>query len=241
MIIADWLRRNTSPNLGAYFFMKAFILGRKGETIQQFTESGDRIPVSYIYTSPCYIVSLKTNETTGRWTFKLGTGLAKHINKPQQGELKKAGIQTPLRFLREVTMSGEKEMLVEKDGAKGVKLADVELFSGSEIKANTMFKKDDLVTVQGISKGKGFQGVVKRHKFAGGPRTHGQSDRERAPGSIGQTTTPGRVYKGKRMAGRMGNQQTSIKGLRVIEATEDKLTIKGVIPGAQGSFLVITA
>lgn len=100
----------------------------------------------------------------------------------------------------------------------------------------------DKVKVTGTSKGKGFAGVVKRWKFAGGPRTHGQSDRERAPGSIGQTTTPGRVYKGKKMAGRMGGQRVTIKGLKVIEVKPEEklLVVKGLVPGNKGGLLVIS-
>lgn len=100
----------------------------------------------------------------------------------------------------------------------------------------------DKVKITGISKGKGFAGVVKRWKFAGGPRTHGQSDRERAPGSIGQTTTPGRVYKGKKMAGRMGGKKVTIKGLKVVEIKPEEklLVVKGLIPGNKGSFVRVS-
>ena len=102
------------------------------------------------------------------------------------------------------------------------------------------FLVGDVVRVTGISKGKGFGGVVKRHGFAGGPRTHGQSDRERAPGSIGQTTTPGRVYRGKKMAGRMGGETVTSKGLRVLEISEKEISIIGAIPGHRGSVVTIT-
>jgi large subunit ribosomal protein L3 len=101
------------------------------------------------------------------------------------------------------------------------------------------FNIGDKVDISGTSKGKGFQGVVKRHHFAGGPRTHGQSDRERAPGSIGQTTTPGRVYKGKRMAGRMGSKRVTIKNLEVIKVDKNGLIVKGLVPGAIDSLLEI--
>lgn len=100
-------------------------------------------------------------------------------------------------------------------------------------------KPGDVVQVRGISKGKGFAGVVKRHHFRGGPRTHGQSDRERAPGSIGQTTTPGRVYKGKRMAGRMGHKHVTIKNLRVVSVAHETVTVKGLVPGARKSQVMI--
>lgn len=108
-----------------------------------------------------------------------------------------------------------------------------EVVNEAENSTDGALKAGDLVDVIGISKGKGFAGVVKRHHFKGGPRTHGQSDRERAPGSIGQTTTPGRVYKGKRMAGHMGHSRTTIKNLQVVDVEENKntLLIKGLVPG----------
>lgn len=218
--------------------MKAFILGQKGTSEQLFTEAGVRIPVTHIKTSPCFLIDVKRGQND-MFTIKLGTGLMKSINKPQQGELNKAGIKAPLNFLKEIKMMAEAESIVEKEGVTGLKVLENELFKGSEIKPSMVFQKDDVVTVTGISKGKGFQGVVKRHKFAGGPRTHGQSDRERAPGSIGQTTTPGRVYKGKRMAGRMGSDQTTVKGLTVVNVTDDTITVKGLVPGAIGTYLVI--
>ncbi|KKU80416.1 MAG: 50S ribosomal protein L3, partial [Candidatus Amesbacteria bacterium GW2011_GWA2_47_70] len=102
------------------------------------------------------------------------------------------------------------------------------------------FLVGDVVKVRGVSKGKGFAGVVKRHGFAGGPRTHGQSDRERAPGSIGQTTTPGRVYRGKRMAGRMGGETVTTKGLKVLDINEKEIAIIGAIPGHRGTLVRIT-
>lgn len=125
------------------------------------------------------------------------------------------------RFLREVAIGKEMPKL------------------GTIISIQDVFRPGDLIKVVGVSKGKGFAGVVKRWGFAGGPRTHGQSDRERAPGSIGQTTTPGRVYKGKHMAGRMGNRQTTIKNLEIIDILGDKLIIKGLVPGGKNNLLMI--
>lgn len=114
-----------------------------------------------------------------------------------------------------------------------------EIKKGEEIKAEEIFKPGDKVKITGWSKGKGFMGVVKRWHFKGGPRTHGQSDRERAPGSIGQTTTPGRVYKGKRMAGRTGGARMTISGLNVVALNDNILEIKGLVPGSQKGFLII--
>lgn len=119
--------------------------------------------------------------------------------------------------------------------------AESEFKVGDEIKASDFLNPGDIIEVTGVSKGKGFAGVVKRHHFKGGPRTHGQSDRERAPGSVGQTTTPGRVYKGKRMAGRMGGEQTTIKNLHIISISPEsgQIEISGQVPGKPGSLLSI--
>lgn len=118
-------------------------------------------------------------------------------------------------------------------------LQDTLIKIGDKIAAKQVFKAGDVIDVIGISKGKGFAGVVKRHHFKGGPRTHGQSDRERAPGSIGQTTTPGRVYKGKRMAGRMGHERVTLKNLRIVEVLDDLLLVKGLIPGSRHTLIMV--
>jgi len=219
--------------------MNAFILGKKGTTRQVFDEKGIRIPVTSIDTSPCYVAGIRRFEVDGYWAVLLGYGKMKTASKTREGALKKAGIETPLRFLREIRFKKSEPVLIEKDGAYGIKIGEVELYPGTELKPTTLFQKDQMVNVQGVSKGKGFQGVVKRHGFAGGPRTHGQSDRERAPGSIGQSTTPGRVYKGKRMAGRMGNDTITIKNLRVVEANETQIMIKGLVPGPKGTLITV--
>ena len=226
--------------------MKAqFILGTKGISRQTFTESGVRIPVTEITVSPCHLVGIRSMDTDGYWAVQLGFGTTKNGKKSQEGLLKKAGIKTPLNFFREVRLdnlmkTGMEVSLIEKDKKKGIKIGETEMFVGDAVQPATMFAKDDLIQVTGVSKGKGFQGVVRRHGFHGGPRTHGQSDRERAPGSIGQGTTPGRVYKGKRMAGRMGSETATIKNLRIVEAGEQKLVIQGLVPGAKGTLLTIS-
>ncbi|MCL4363675.1 50S ribosomal protein L3, partial [Patescibacteria group bacterium] len=118
---------------------------------------------------------------------------------------------------------------------------ETKIFVGEQIKPTIFFKKGDKVTVSGISKGKGFQGAVKRHHFKGGPRTHGQSHGERAPGSIGMTTTPGRVFRGKRMAGRMGNDRVTVKGLEVVDVIDGGIVVKGLVPGHNGNLLEVRA
>jgi large subunit ribosomal protein L3 len=148
----------------------------------------------------------------------------RRLTQPQRGHLRKNNLP-PLRYLREIRMSeGEIEEYEE----------------GQKISIG-IFETGEIVDVVGVSKGRGFAGVMKRHGFRGGPKTHGQSDRHRAPGSIGQTTTPGRVYKGKRMAGRMGNQRVSAQSLQVVlvDPQRNLLAVKGGVPGARNGLLLI--
>ncbi len=221
--------------------MAGFILGQKLEQSQIFNENGLRFPVTFIKTSPCYLIDIKTAKKDGYFAVKLGFGNAKNIKKPVREELTKAGINTPLRFLKEIRLENFlKDIQVAEENGKPVLIfKDRKFFIGDNILPKFFFKKGDLVKVTGVSKGKGFQGVVGRYHFSGGPRTHGQSDRERAPGSIGQTTTPGRVYKGKRMAGRTGGRKVTIADLEIIEIKEEGLLVKGLVPGPIKGFLEI--
>ncbi len=233
-----------SPNLGLFLLlntMPAFILGEKREQSQVYTESGNRIPTTFIRTSSCHVVNIKSKPTYNHFAIQMGFGAVKNIKKSKQGILKKAGITAPLRFLKEFRLEtfGDGVKYIEEENKKGVQIKDVKLFVGSAIDPTILFKKGDKVTVSGTTKGKGFQGVVRRHSFKGGPKTHGQSDRERAPGSIGQTTTPGRIFKGKRMAGRMGNIRVTIKNVEVVDVTNEGITVKGAVPGAKAGLLEI--
>ncbi|KKQ92061.1 MAG: 50S ribosomal protein L3 [Candidatus Woesebacteria bacterium GW2011_GWB1_39_10] len=206
------------------------ILGSKGINSQTFIE-GFRIPVTKVIAGPCVVTQIKKTDKDGYWAVQLGfsTKRSKNTSKPLQGHLKKSKneeLKTNSfpRYLREVRTDKEPEYKV-----------------GDTINASDIFHPGDIVSVMGISKGKGFAGVVKRHGFHGGPRTHGQSDRERAPGSIGQTTTPGRVYRGKKMAGRMGGEQVTVENLHIIAINVDtnELEISGQIPGTVGSLVTI--
>jgi len=202
------------------------ILGSKGKNSQAFLE-GFRIPVTKVTAGPCVVTQIKKMDKDGYWAIQIGFGTrrSKVTSKPLQGHLKETSKETKFpRYLREVRVDKEPEFKV-----------------GDQIKVSDIFNPGDVVAVTGISKGKGFAGVVKRHHFRGGPRTHGQSDRERAPGSIGQTTTPGRVYKGKRMAGRMGTEQVTIKNLHIVSVNPEtsEIEISGQIPGHPGTFLTI--
>lgn len=204
-------------------YMVSALLGMKIGQSQMFTDEGRRIPVTTITCGPCYITDIE--QTPDRKSIQLGFGTMKHLSKAEMGHIKKAGLEQKLRFLRNVPVAEVNE--TDK--------------LGTEITVSDVFSAGDRVRVQGISKGKGFAGVVKRHGFKGGPRTHGQSDRERAPGSIGQTTTPGRVYRGKRMAGRMGSDTVTVRGLKVVAVDTEKnvLTIKGLVPGGRNGLLLI--
>ncbi len=222
------------------------IIGTKLEQSYLFNKEGKRIAVTRILTGPCRVINIKTAEKDGYNALQLGLGIrrAKTLSKPELGNLKMAGLDThPPRFLKEIRIETDLKQVntdtavSNNSSSEGGNLPK----PGDEIKVADVFKLDETVQVTGISKGKGFQGGVKRHHFKGGPRTHGQSDRERAPGSIGQTTTPGRVYKGKRMAGRMGGDKITVKNLKVVGIDSEKniLTVSGLVPGGRNSLLII--
>lgn len=228
-----------SPNLGLFYlinflFMIGFILGQKDRQTQAYNAASIRVPLTYIKTSPCYLIAIQKPEKQRYFAIKLGFGLANQIKKSVFGEVKKAGIKTPLHFFKEFRLEKNPSIkTIEENGKNGVSIGDKKILIGDLIDTSVFFQPGDKVQVSSIAKGKGFQGVVTRHHFKGGPHTHGQSDRERAPGSIGQTTTPGRVYKGKRMAGRMGGQRVTIKNLTIHEVTKDSIAVVGLIPGSK--------
>ncbi len=198
------------------------IIGQKVSQTQKFLEDGRRIPVTAVnITGGNIVVQSKTKDKEGYDAIQVGFGNKKNGNKPLVGHVKGASLTKAPLFLREVEIEGELPAI------------------GAVIKASDVFKPGDIVDVIGVSKGKGYAGGVKRHNFKGGPRTHGQSDRERAPGSIGQSTTPGRVYKGKRMAGRMGHARVTVANLMVVDVTDDGVLIKGLVPGPVNNLIMI--
>jgi large subunit ribosomal protein L3 len=199
------------------------ILGKKLGVTQIFSESGLLIPVTIIEAGPCRVVQLKTRKKDGYEALQIGfdeVKKEKNIPKGQLGHFKKASLP-PYRFLREVTVEGLK-----------VKVGD-------EI-AVDIFGKGEKVSVSGISKGKGFQGVMKRHNYKGGPGSHG-SMFKRAPGSIGQSSYPSRVWKNKALPGQMGNERVTTKNLEIVEVKKEQnlLLIKGAVPGARGGYVII--
>ena len=192
------------------------ILAKKIEQSQKFLENGIRIPVTKLGVNGNVVVRLKTLEKDLYSAVQLGFEKRIKARAPKSNK-------SPYQFLKEVRMA-------DTDALPAV---------GTIIKASEIFKPGDIINVTGISKGKGYAGVVKRYHFKGGPRTHGQSDRERAPGSIGSSTTPGRVYKGKRMAGRMGQDQVTVKNLRVMFIDDNYILVKGLVPGGRNTLLMI--
>lgn len=203
------------------------LLGSKNRMGQIFIQ-GTRVPVTWVKVGPCVVTHIKNEKIDGYWAVQLGFSTKRTIKltKAEKGHLKgaiKNNKRAP-KFLREVRFEKEPEFKV-----------------GDIVKLSDLFKKGDVITVTGTSKGKGFAGVMKRWGFAGGPRTHGQSDRPRSPGSIGQGTSPGRVHKGKKMAGRMGNDRVTVKNLIIADIDEDQgmIAISGSVPGVPDSLLFI--
>lgn len=201
------------------------LIGQKLGMTRLYDKTGKRVVTTVLQAGPCYVTEIRTKEKHGYDAVQIGFGVAREkvMTKPLLGHFKRAGV-APQRILREFDCSD----------------LDTELKLGAELKAD-LFVEGDRVTVTGISKGRGFMGAVKRHHFAGGPRTHGQSDRHRAPGSLGQSSYPSRVYKGLRMAGRMGAEQVSVRNLTIIkvDSTKNLLFVKGAVPGPIKSMVVI--
>jgi len=200
------------------------LLGKKIGMTSLFDEEGKNIPCTVIEAGPCVVTQLKTEETDGYTAMQLGFGEKKEKNTPapEQGHFKKAGT-TPKKFVREF------------ESIEGKNVGDV-------VTIEDILEEGTWVSVAGTSKGKGFQGVVKRHGFAGvGGATHGQHNRLRAPGSIGASSTPSRVFKGMRMAGRMGGDRVLVENLKVMKLFPEKnlVVVKGAVPGAKGSLVEI--
>ena len=203
--------------------MNKVIIGKKIGMTQIFDEKGKVIPVTAIEAGPCVVAQVKNVETDGYEAIQLGFGEVKEskVNRPIKGHFAKSKL-TPKKHLREF----------RADSVEGVKVGD-------ELKADT-FAAGDKVDIQGISKGKGFQGVIKRHGQSRGPMGHG-SMYHRRPGSMGPTSTPGRVFKGKKLPGHMGRNTITIQNLEVVKVDLDKnvILVKGSVPGANGSILKI--
>ncbi len=214
------------------------IIGRKVGMTQIFDENGHAVPVTVIQAGPCYVTQIRTLERDGYKAVQLGydelsqkRNGSSRLNKPRQGhlhrnELVEKDINLPdLRVLREFRISNSEDISVEE---------------GSTVTVD-VFESGDVVDIVGTSKGRGFAGTIKRHNFNRQPKTHGQSDRERAPGSIGNSANPGRTFKGTRMGGRMGNERVTIQNLQVVvvDPENNLLAIKGSVPGARGGIVIV--
>ncbi len=199
------------------------LIGKKLGMTQIFDEEGRRVPVTVIEAGPCSVVQRKTTDTDGYEAVQLGFGTQKteRVAKPLVGHFKKAGLGA-MRELREVRVDAD-------DSAKAGDTLTAAIFEGV-----------NFVDVLGVTKGKGFQGVMKRHNFGGGRATHG-SHFHRTTGSIGMKEKPGRVFKGKKMAGQMGSTDVTVQNVKVIQvrATENLILVKGQVPGANGTMLVL--
>ncbi|MCX8027888.1 MAG: 50S ribosomal protein L3 [Thermodesulfovibrionales bacterium] len=200
------------------------IIGRKIGMTQVFLEKGNVVPVTIVEAGPCRIIEVKDEAKHGYCAAQVGfieCAKEKTFNKPYIGIFKKKGLPV-YKVLREIEIPNETEVK-----------------AGDYIKVD-IFEKGDKVSVSGITKGKGFQGVMKRHRFKGGPDSHG-SMFNRAPGSIGASSFPSRVWRGQRMAGHMGNERTTVKNLTVIDVLPEQnlIMIKGALPGANNSIVEI--
>ncbi len=199
------------------------LIGRKVGMTQVFDEDGSAYPVTLIEAGPCYVTQVKSLDNDGYSSVQLGflEVKPKRLTQGQLGHLKRNNLP-PLKVLREF------------------KSKNPEVAEGDQLNAD-LFEAGERVDVVGTSKGRGFAGVVKRHGFAGGPKTHGQSDRWRAPGSLGAGTTPGRVFKGKRGPGRMGNERVTSSNVRVVrvEPEHNLIAVDGSVPGPKGGLVII--
>ena len=213
------------------------LLGIKLGMTQLFDESGTVVPVTIIEAGPCFVTQIKTTESDGYNAVQVGFGETKErrLTGGQKGHLgllkskknkqrKKSANIPAVRYLREF------------------RTKDADNFEVGQALTVEQFAEGELVDVVGKTKGRGFAGVVKRHGFAGGVRTHGQSDRHRAPGSVGSTSNVGHVFKGKRMAGRMGNDRYTAQNLTIMRIDADKnlIAVKGAVPGVKGGLVLIS-
>lgn len=201
------------------------IIGKKLGMTQVFDDNGNVIPVTVIQAGPCFVTQVRTAEKDGYTAVQLGFSETKpqRLTQGKLGHLRRNNLPA-LRYLREFR----------------IKNGEVDVAEGQQLKAD-VFAKGERVDVIGTSKGRGFAGTVKRYHFHRQPKTHGQSDRERAPGSVGATTTPGRTYPGQKMAGRMGGERVTAQNLEVVvvDVERNLLAVRGSVPGANDGIVII--
>ena len=199
--------------------MSIGLIGRKLGMTSVFADDGTMVPVSVVAIQPNTVTRLRTGERDGYTAVQLGTEPAKRLTRPEAGQLKDLPQVATVREFR---------------------VASVDDYEVGQTLGVDLFEAGELVDVTGVSKGRGFAGTVKRHNFSRGPKTHG-SDNYRKPGSIGPGTTPGRVYRGLRMAGHMGSERTTVRKLHVVRADAERnlLLIRGAVPGPRGTLLLV--
>jgi len=215
------------------------ILGKKLGMTQIFNEQGELIPVTVIEAGPCYVTQLRTLEKDGYQSVQLGFEEVRKLQRLSRGRRGHLGLlKTDAKHPKRRELSGVPAVRYLREISLG---SDETYTEGQTITVDQVFQAGDYVDVTGTSKGKGFAGTMKRHGFGGGPITHGQSDRQRSPGSIGATTTPGKVHKGKRMPGHMGNVRVTTQNLQVVQVDVERnlLVVQGTVPGAKGGLLII--
>lgn len=197
------------------------LLGKKLGMTQIFDETGRVVPVTVLLVGPCVVTQIRTAERDGYEAVQIGFQESKRLNSPDRGHQRAA--RSSMKHLREMDAD------------------DLGSLEVGQVIDCSIFSEGVEVDVTGTSKGKGFQGVVKRHGFAGGPKTHGQSDRHRAPGSIGSSATPGRVFKGMRMAGQMGNERVTIQNLKVakVDPELNLVLVRGAVPGPTNGLVMV--
>ena len=200
--------------------MSIGLIGRKVGMTQVFQDDGTMVAVSVVAIEPNTVTRLRTTERDGYTAVQVGTEVSRKLSKPEMGQLKDL---PKVARIREFRVDSVDDVTV-----------------GQTFSIGDLFEAGDLVDVTGVSKGKGFAGVIKRHNFHRGPKTHG-SDHHRAPGSIGPGTTPGRVYRGLKMSGHMGDERVTIKKVRVVRTDTDRnlLLVKGSLPGARGGLILV--
>ena len=199
------------------------LIGKKINMSTSFDdEKGLAIPVTVIKLGPCKVTQVKTTNRDGYESVQIGFDEKNNLNKPQLGHQKRS--ESNFKILREVSSS------------------DVNSVEVGQSFDCSIFEVGEKVTIQGISKGKGFAGTVKRYNFKGGPKTHGQSDRHRAPGSIGAGSSPGRVWKGTKMSGHMGDEKVTQKGLKIVKIDQENnlIEVKGSVPGSNTKNVIVT-
>jgi len=226
------------------------LVGTKQGMTRVFTDAGVSEPVTVIEVTPNRVTQIKTTETDGYNAIQVasGTRKASRVNKPSAGHLSKAGVEAgnALTEFRFVEGQNTISVTTQPDAAEGEEAPEPvteqrEISLGDEITVN-LFDDGQAVDVAGVSKGKGFQGVIKRHNFHMQDATHGNSLAHRAPGSIGQNQTPGRVFKGKKMAGHMGSEKVTTQNLSIVrvDAERNLLLVRGAVPGAKGGKVIVT-